>query len=1679
MSDSDDYSDSDDEQEIIDEQTMNPEHGEHTILDDNQFDVDILEGYTDNINLLFHSGELTDYEFQIQHLLIKYNKLISHYTFDFDESNELKMQELKLFEDDYKKKLINFQIDENTFYKQEYKRLKATVEILEESKTIEEKHIKIDKELDTNSMLDKYIKHENTNLKKIAKEKGIDWPKEISKTDEKGKSPDQIKDLKDKYLKDLDKAHNEAKEYMSGYILKPMKSDGYAELNQYIEIKPKTLLKTIMKEDKSNTNPVMIDSVNKLIMDDLKIKLKKISIESLFKCIDKNHVDINYKTSYIEKLKQNKVSVLKFNKYPGQDKDLKEILLEEAKNYRLSSSNLLTSDFISSFNEDELETTKSHFNVTKQVKINDKMVDTEGSFLLKIKKESNQDISNKIKYKQNGLLISLSFKKEFFDKQNNLEILDEKHFDIIKPIPDDLYNELQEQELLNNGKYTKIIKVWELHINVVGIQNKIIRRYNEFTDYLKDLRKLLSENMTIFEDNKNIISANILHTKIKKIDYFLEKNEDGEYEIEGIYSVDNYIKKNPFILEQRENGIALLNSYILQIYPDNHAFIKSLENELYNYSNKDYMNNIHKLLFIFKNYKFTFIQYINAELSLVEIMEYEILPNIIKDDEIEILNKEYVNEDKTLNSLKTWKPPQDEYMKYKEDLDILKNDIIEFTESYPELSNLQIKNIIFEMNDYKKWDKTLTTLEIQKFKNIKNKITFLKKERNKLLCRRIFRVATINERLQTKTNLFNKYSKCKDHDTKLESINIDDLSDIIENIIYNYSKKPKDYKTYSDLIITQAPLVCDEIDNYINIIPIIIEFIIKEGDISLINIKRIELIISENEFKEDYIKEYLENFRESDLIVYRNALISQANQQTPLLKLQSILLKAIQNIIHKKKQDQIDYEDLITSNIYIPPIETNSKPELNSDISDYIIINDNKYIYGGYFPSFISTVDNSTRNYNDQDLYILANILELEYELFKGVDDAKDLYSKCMELLRMKSTEMNIKYPIKEIIEYHPPIITMIKNTSFVNYYIRPRIGVKEPGHAYNVLKDEMSREYAVPFKYSIDLLPVYNMDFKDSLFYIIQGPCLYEISDKSTFITSSFYIIIEYIDNYNKTKKFREGINVKNMKKTPKKTFDSCNIYIKKENCNDENTYSIDGLKCKYIDDKCTSVKLEQFDIIKKTILFTDIVFKKPNGNTNIYKTKLWTEAIQSSVDYIYKTHKIKKLTDLQIIELAEEQKIKLLTYSEFLQNLNIKTFNKKLKTFNKKLETISEYFDVFDFLQFDKKKEGDGEGESDGDRESSSEGEGDSEGDGESDGESSSESDGESSSESDEESSSESDSENDGEEVDNYEYIELTYYKDNYKQLTSRQLKIGNKYLLEDNSINKLIDKNKEKLYFENDIEIKIGSQIIKETYLTLLEHKEKFKISKDANNFIKNPPEIFYYYKLVNAGIYKIKSNLDIKFKLIKLNDIPYYLLYEEYNDLKKINNKTDKIITIDMIYNVMSKLAYSKWKENEDTKFIIYEPFLADKNAIKYSLKYNIDLKEIRKEIIGIITIEHLLTINNPEIITKQIHIKKQLIYGIQNKDILLLKQYIKEVNINWGEEFDNLLQISNDLILQYIDVEDNILRKNQKLKVNLKLAISTKKYILIRKYLKKAIELNNPDFEEIINESKDLINKTKD
>ena len=1205
MSDDSDYSwsgdESDDESEIVNERTQQ-ENDEYNILDP-EFNDDVLDLYNEHIDQLFQTNKITDYTYQIQLLTIKHKQLILHNTFDINKENQIILDKLKDFQDKYQKDFLDEKIDEETFNKQEYKYLKQKIKTLEECKSIESNRNSITFNEDDNidTRLDEFIKKEESHLKQVAKKNNIYWPEKLKIT-EKMKSDlsnDKIIEMKENYELELNKAQNEAKKHTSGLIKEPLQSDRYSQQDKYIEIKSNKTIKEIINQDNEN-QVIVVDPAYKLIIDNLKSKLKNMSREALLNCIDIHNIKFSDKTSYIEKLQTNTVPIMKFIEYPETVLKLQNILLDEAKYYKVSDTLLLENDFVNTFSEDELETSNKQFNITKQVKINGKLIDTEGSFLLKTKETLKNKNANRKKYKQNGSILSLSFNNEYFKQKNSYEILDEKHFDIIKPISDDLYNELQEKNVLNNGKQTKILRVWELHITVSGIKNKIIRRYNLFTDYLNDLIQILYENMIIFEKNKNIISADILHKKIKKIDYFLKEGKDGEYEIEGKYSVTDYIKQNPTIIIQRENGSILLSKYILDFYPDNIELIAILENDIFNYSNKNYYDNIHKILFIFKNYSNTLSNYILGNLSFIEIINTEIPFNIIDEKD---LDEQYTNPEKTLDNLKNWKPESSEYLKYKDKLELVDDDLIQFTEDNLELSNLEIKNIIFEMNDYKKWEKSIIDYNLHSFKNINDKIIFLRKERNKLLCRIIFRVTNIKDRLQTRLNLFNKYSKCN-----IQTEHIDNLADITENIIYTYSKKPKDYKIYSELIINTAPLICDKITDYNNVIPIITEFIIKEGNLNLINIKKIESILL-NKKQNIILLNYLQTLRESELEIYRNALMIQENKKQEGYKY--ILIKAINTIISQNKQIKRDYMYLIADNTFIIPVETQIKPILNNGyIPNYIIINENKYIYGGYFPSFYSTIDNS-RNYTDNDLYILADKFEIEYKQFEKIDSAYNLYKECMNLLSHKSNEMNVQYPIKAIIEYNPPIKTLKKPTSFISYYIRPT-SVK---HIYTVYIDEYSIMYAAPFKYSDNNEPIYNSDFKNSNYYI-EGPAIYEKSDKSTFIFSSMYIIVEYLKD-SRIVKIREGINSKFVKKSPKQNFDSCNRFTDEINCNDEKSYSINGLKCKYFKNKCISIT-QDIDKIDNYISLKDIKFKLPSGKINIYKMKLWNEALEKSINYI-----------------------------------------------------------------------------------------------------------------------------------------------------------------------------------------------------------------------------------------------------------------------------------------------------------------------------------------------------------------------------------------------------------------------------------------------------------------------------
>ena len=123
-----------------------------------------------------------------------------------------------------------------------------------------------------------------------------------------------------------------------------------------------------------------------------------------------------------------------------------------------------------------------------------------------------------------------------------------------------------------------------------------------------------------------------------------------------------------------------------------------------------------------------------------------------------------INPEKSLQYLENWKPENTEYLKYKEFLSGINNDLIQFKKLNPELSQLQINEIYNQYIETKKWESSLlklTTLEIPFGKNdTLYKFKFLKSERNKLLSRRIFRPATILERVEVRTQFYTIFINC-------------------------------------------------------------------------------------------------------------------------------------------------------------------------------------------------------------------------------------------------------------------------------------------------------------------------------------------------------------------------------------------------------------------------------------------------------------------------------------------------------------------------------------------------------------------------------------------------------------------------------------------------------------------------------------------------------------------------------------------------------------------------------------------------------------------------------------------------------------------------------------------------------------------------------------------------------
>lgn len=1562
--------------------------------------------YENDINEDISNNDIDNLSYSLDKLQLKYKNIIRYRRFNLDDEVKDKLDKIKKFKENLIKELSENKIDEFEYKQKFYNLLKIEVDLLLDNEDYSLESKKKTEYVNEKTLSDKInnlVKKERDKIKNLAEYLNIEYPK-LNKINKKDSNLVKLNKYLQYYL-EVEKITNYVKNYMQSeyYDTKEKKYKTEIPINfKILKLREKFESDKIEKQDKDS---LLIDPTLEIQKKQLKETLKQFAREDLIKCI--SSFDLLNSMSYIEKLKNNTVSVLKFREYPESYEELKKILGDTAKYYRIPESKLMinfTKEFYDPIGLKSNDLIKNYklFRPVKSVTIKGKEIPINASekgyyFLTKI---SELPLKKKIKnyslYSERGSVVTLSLKPEYFGEQiyETDDILSEKYYNIVKPLPDDLYEELvkiNETKNMNeniNSK-TDLTKVYELHIPVKEFKGqKLVRRYLNFEDYLKDLLIILEENMKNLENKGALKSADILYIKIQKIKQYLETGEDPEFEISGNYSSTTIIRQSEVIIKQREINYEKLSSFIYTYYPDSKLKVDNLEEVIFKFDNKNYTQNINKVLFIFKEFNDYFVDYMNSNITEIQLLNLE-LPYILPEEDI--INEEDVTTEEYLKYLYSWLPKSDLYLRYKEKLDENDN-LIDFKKENINLSDLEVNEIFTQMNDYKKWQNSLSKMSILQIpSNLNPKryyVKYLKSERNKLLSRRIFRPTTINNRIETRILLKNTFKNCK----IIEIINIElyvKIAELTETIIFNLSNKPDKYKNQVNLIKNSIKNLCELLseyiiksesesesindDNLLVIIPIIVEFIVKEGDSKLINIERINKLIDEdiNSIPKIY-KTYLKLSRLEELNAYKQCLIEQQNNNPTSNKFK--LIDIIKRVINEKKDEKRTMMYEIANNSYIPPVVTNILPKK----TQYVIVGENKYIYGANFPNFYSTIDNS-RNYKNEDIFNLAEIFSIKID--EDTDYTKDenmykLYQLCMnKYTQLNSNETKRIYDNTNIGEYSTIKTKYLQSVSYVHYIYRPRIGVKNPGEVYKVHKDIIAISYGVPFKYSENGLPVYSDKFKDPEFkryHYIEGPAIFEKTNETNIIFSPMYILVEYTDEYGKKIYFREGVNQKFIKKAVMDKFDACKRFKNEIDCNDINSYSLNKIKCYYDLEKNICKELVENKEIKKEYQILDelktVKIFNEKGNIDFTKTKLWEDALSKSKKYIEQLIFIKNLSIEEINKISEEQKIRLNNYLSSLLNKNI---NKKLEaiieepTFN----TLKQYEEILISVPDELKPKKDKYTDT-----SSS-------------------------------------------------VLRLPLLNYINKAVSKSQIKKGNKYLLPDDKIDtyistEIID-NKKYLIFENG-QYLLSDTIIRETKLTETINYKIVNIEKTEKNLLLNPPSSFYY-KLFKTE-YKIEKGIVEEInKIIKINDIPLDKLSIIYfNRIKKETQKENDNVTREDIYNTMGEVAFNTYRLNDKNETL--EPiefFNADLNAKIYAIKYDVDIIKLSSLKIGIITYEDVVNEYNKIFpIMKSLFdtILENLEYGITNNDDKLLKKYIK-----LAEKKMKTTEISNEVTIKLNDM----------------------------------------------------------
>ena len=1181
-----------------------------------------LERWQESMSDLLANNEITQEEYDNELLKTRYYTDIRTKKYVLDDDDAKILSDLRSFKDSLNENYRLGTINEEEFNKEFIKILRKEYSILKMSEDDDNgQRVNVDLDLPLEEKLKMLHEEEVKYNKKVAKEHGIIYPKlprgigkeqadEYYNVKMSGREY-QVNEVLEDYLRKMVETKKLIDYYTSSFeILKIYYNAETGKKNyEFKMIAPmsKKIEELKIESGRSNLLTPQEELYSKRLIN-LSNRLRQMSRDDLLKCIS---VRTFKYMSYIERLRENKHHVFKFREHPENYEALEKILNEENKNYYRISSDKLFKDYVYSRPDININTSSS--------------------------------------YTQKGKVSYLAIKPgtDKRDLGDNLE-----NFYTVKPMDDPLYLELKAK----NGSNTEIAEVWELKTSIPGSDKKALtKRYLSFEDYLTDLKEILLENRGKLSGK----SRDILNERIRKISYYLKYSEDLEMITNsGQIPVEKIFSERSKIFEMRRNGIYKIMNYITQYYPGAQVLSEKTESLIFDYSSVNYKENIDKVIFIFKNYPEKLSDYVERDESIVNLLTYE-TPRILPEDDIDLSDKEG-----TIRKILAWKPNTEDYERYASELEASNFNFREFKEKHPELSSLSISEIMLQYSEKIQWERSLKkyeNLEVPEgYLDVNYRLRFIMRQRNKLSSRRIYRVATIKQRNEVQNELRVVFRDCRVKEPSEYAV-------LTENIIFSMAKLPEYYAYYTDIVKTQYKKLCDfftkvnlscelDSDGKVKCIikfepkvltPTITEFLITEGDFEMADLTRLKKF-TEN-LDSETVKEYIYSVREELADVY-----------TEVLK-DNVFKKAIRVIKSAAKDLRMQKAAEISNNIYKPPVVSKERPIKYRFGLEYIIdnikIGDN-YVYGGYYPMFYQYGENSViikENYTRADLEQLAiifnvTIVEDSYQLYQDIMNFISEYNKknvIVERLNFSPDEYNTYY------EYlKTPVVT-------INYTVRPRLGVAEPGEVFVVTKDQ-EMQYGVPFDFNENYIPIYSSELKrlvDEGFIIIEGPAIFVDTDISNRLLSDSYILIEYLDSRGKPKLFREGVSQKRIIKRQIDKLNTCSRFLSKETCDDPNSFSLEinrlKMKCKWLDNKCKGVVYE--DAILSNFNVDGVKFE------NERKQELFNNAVSISVEHVESIVKERDSDKKEIELLAKEQKLRLYNYYVLL--LNTKEEKEELK--------------------------------------------------------------------------------------------------------------------------------------------------------------------------------------------------------------------------------------------------------------------------------------------------------------------------------------------------------------------------------------------------------------------------------